>query len=202
MKRLVLPSIFLLLAIGAYQLSRGAPLTSDEKAYLRSLCIGGDVDSVRVHRNTWLAEHISPGIRFGTVLPGLPYHIFTISADEYASDYLPSLAHEYTHVVTVEKGLPVAPGKYAYGGPEGLRTRHFWEFNSEQQASIVEDYARLRDGGANTSAYRPRLDELAAIPDGSPKALSTTETLVFMAARLYLSSRQQESDSGVALAGR
>jgi hypothetical protein len=202
MKRFMLAGLVLLLWIGAYRFSRGEPLTTDEKAYLRSLHIGGDVDRVRVHRNTWLADHISPGIRWGTVLQAIPYHIFTISADQYGSNYLPDLAHEYTHIVTVEKGFPVATGKYAYGGPEALRAKHFWEFNSEQQATIVEDYARLKDSGLNTSAYRPRLDELAGVPDGRVATLSGTETLVLMAARMYLVSHDAENGSIVALAGR
>jgi hypothetical protein len=202
MKRLILPVLILVFLMAAYRFSRGEPLTTDEKAYVRGLGIGGDIDGVRVHRNTWLAQHISPGIRWGTVIPGIPYHIFTISSEEYGSDYLPSLAHEYTHVVTVEKGLPVMVGKYDYGGPQALLTKHFWEFNSEQQATIVEDYARLRDSGANTSAYRPRLDELAGIPDRPSKTLSSTEALTLMAARMYVVSHDNRNDSMVALAGR
>jgi hypothetical protein len=54
---------------------------------------------------------------------------------------------------------------YDYGGRNGLVLAcsagvHYWDYNREQQAMIVQDYCTLQQIGADVSAYQPFIDEL------------------------------------------
>lgn len=88
--------------------------------------------------------------------------------------YYPFLIHEMTHtwqtqhgVSTVKKILTALRGKpaYNYNGPDGLRKAaaegaHFVDFNTEQQASICGDYAKILINGGDAAPYEPFIAEV------------------------------------------
>jgi Domain of unknown function (DUF4157) len=92
------------------------------------------------------------------------------------SDFMPWLIHELTHVWQYQHGISVAEklwwalhgrSAYDYGGEAGLRTaalanKRFLDFNTEQQASIAEDFYKAQRDGRDTSAYQPYIAQLQA----------------------------------------
>ena len=92
------------------------------------------------------------------------------------SDLMPWLIHELTHVWQYQHGISVSEKlwwalhgqkAYNYGGEAGLRSatlanKRFLDFNTEQQASIAEDFYRAQRDGRDTSAYQPFIAQLQA----------------------------------------
>jgi hypothetical protein len=88
--------------------------------------------------------------------------------------YYPYLIHEMTHtwqtqhgVSTMRKTLTALRGHkaYVYNGPEGLKKAaqdggHFLDFNTEQQASICGDYAKILINGGDATPYEPFIAEV------------------------------------------
>jgi hypothetical protein len=90
------------------------------------------------------------------------------------ADIMSLLIHEMTHAWQTQHGVSLGTklgtalkgaSAYDYGGEAGLRTdraagKHFVDYNTEQQASICEDYYLALEGGGDKSAYEPFIAEV------------------------------------------
>jgi hypothetical protein len=94
----------------------------------------------------------------------------------HARENLDILIHELVHVCQYERVGSVygveslyaqKTSGYHYGGPEGLRQalaegKHFYAFNREQQAQIVQDYYLQLCHGWDATDYEPFIAEMRA----------------------------------------
>lgn len=127
------------------------PLDAREEALARTLFGEG-----LYYRRVRLDERAFAGPRQGQFCYVSFYHVNSWGK---MGDAL--LLHELVHVWQFQRlgsryisqalRAQASPAGYNYGGPEALRRaqaagNYLWDFNLEQQADIVADYVRLRNG--------------------------------------------------------
>lgn len=94
-----------------------------------------------------------------------------LTTPQHQGRYERWLVHELTHAYQYQHGrsvlslMPTAfagffiKGLYDYGGTEGLHSKPFTDFNTEQQANIIADYYYLStyEPHQDLSAYEPHI---------------------------------------------
>ena len=163
-------------------------LTSNEKAILpAALGRSFDMDAVLIVRrwHTPLAAALNVTIVRGE-------RIFWANAPHEAQSLgeLAHLAHELVHVwqykVLRRTGVELLASRiYRYRlSPE----RSFLSYGYEQQASIVEDWFRLRNGAQPRAALQTPID-----PDAYERVISTVSMLPAVMMDIAIASRNQQN---------
>jgi hypothetical protein len=101
-----------------------------------------------------------------------------LTTPQHQARYDRWLVHELTHAYQYQHGHSIlsliptafagffAKNLYDYGGPEGLRTKPFTAFNTEQQANIIADYYYFTtyEPHHDLSAYEPHINHVRSQP--------------------------------------